>query len=134
MDFLCLPDLPLGVAGQAAMFPTDAPIRTNVRSISFRWVHTKPISSPTFSYSSPPPFQSHSNFFGIIVDCIFFFSKHVSLLKAKFSPRLKALRCVSASSWGLFKEPLFFFCIKLFFGHFSLMLHADTFLLLALVT
>ena len=32
------------------------------------------------------------------------FSKHVSSLKAKFFPHLKALRCISASSWGLSKE------------------------------
>ena len=34
------------------------------------------------------------------------FSKHVSSLKAKFFPRLKALCCISASSWGPFKESL----------------------------
>ena len=32
------------------------------------------------------------------------FSKHVSSLKARFFPRLKALRCISASSWGPSKE------------------------------
>ena len=41
------------------------------------------------------------------------FSKHVSSLKAKFFPRLKALRCISASPWG----PSLF-CTKLFFGPF----------------
>ena len=35
------------------------------------------------------------------------FSKHVSLLKAKFFPGLKTLRCISASSWGPSKEALF---------------------------
>ena len=34
------------------------------------------------------------------------FFKHVSLLKAKFFPRLKALRCSSAYSWDPSKEPL----------------------------
>ena len=34
------------------------------------------------------------------------FSRHVSSLKAKFFPRLKALRCISASSWGPSKESL----------------------------
>ena len=34
------------------------------------------------------------------------FTKHVSSLKAKFFPRLKALRCISASSWGPSKESL----------------------------
>ena len=45
-------------------------------------------------------------FLGVIFDCLFSFSKHVSLLKAKFFPRLKALRCISASSWGPSKESL----------------------------
>ena len=35
------------------------------------------------------------------------FSKHVSSLKAKFFPRLKALRCISVTSWGPYKESLF---------------------------
>ena len=39
------------------------------------------------------------------------FTKHVSSLKVKFFPRIKALRCISASSWG----PCLF-CIKLFLG------------------
>ena len=34
------------------------------------------------------------------------FSKHVFSLKAKFFPRLKALRCISASSWGSSEESL----------------------------
>ena len=34
------------------------------------------------------------------------FSKHVSSLKAKFFSRLKALRCISASSWDPSKESL----------------------------
>ena len=32
------------------------------------------------------------------------FSKHVSSLKAKFFPRLKTLRCISASSWSSSKK------------------------------
>ena len=35
-----------------------------------------------------------------------FLNMLVSLLKAKFFPRLKALRCISASSWGHSKESL----------------------------
>ena len=35
-----------------------------------------------------------------------FFSKHLSSLKAKFFQRLKALRCISASSWDPSKESL----------------------------
>ena len=61
--------------------------------------------------------------FHIIFDCTLFFSKRVSLQKAKFFPRLKALRGISASSWG----PSLF-CINHFFGSLSLMLHPDGFL------
>ena len=41
-----------------------------------------------------------STFLGITFDRTLSFSKHVSSLKAKFFPRLKTLRCISASSWG----------------------------------
>ena len=43
---------------------------------------------------------------GVTFDCTLSFTKHVSLLKAKFFPCLKALRCISASSWGPSKESL----------------------------
>ena len=52
-------------------------------------------------------FDSTSTFLGVTFDRTFTFSKHVSSLKAKFFPRLKALRCISASSWGPSKESLF---------------------------
>ena len=42
----------------------------------------------------------------VTFDRTFFFSKHVSSLKAKFFPRLKALCCIAASSWGPSKESL----------------------------
>ena len=45
-------------------------------------------------------------FLGVTFDRILSFSKHVSSLKAKFFPRLKALRCISASSWGPSEESL----------------------------
>ena len=51
-------------------------------------------------------FNSTPTFLGVIFDRTLSFSKHVSSLKAKFSPRLKALRCISASSWGPSKESL----------------------------
>ena len=47
------------------------------------------------------------NFVGVTFDRTLSFSKHVSSLKAKFFPRLKALFCISASSWGPSKESLF---------------------------
>ena len=51
-------------------------------------------------------FNPTPTFLGVTFDHTFSFSKHVSSLKAKFSPCLKALRCISASSWGPSKESL----------------------------
>ena len=45
-------------------------------------------------------------FLGVTFDCTLSFSNHVSSLKAKFFPRLKAICCISVSSWGLSKESL----------------------------
>ena len=45
-------------------------------------------------------------FLGVTFNCTFSFCKHVSSLKANFFPRLKALCCISASSWGPSKESL----------------------------
>ena len=49
-------------------------------------------------------FNPTLTFLGLTFDRTYSFSKHVSLLKVKFLPRLKALRCISASSWGPRKE------------------------------
>ena len=51
-------------------------------------------------------FNSTPTFLGVTFDRTLSFSKHVSSLKAKFFPRLKALRCISAFSWGPSKESL----------------------------
>ena len=51
-------------------------------------------------------FNPTPTFLGVTFDRTLSFTKHVSLLKAKFFPRLKALRCISASSWGHSKESL----------------------------
>ena len=51
-------------------------------------------------------FNPTPTFLGVTFDRTLFFSKHVCSLKAKFFPRLKALRCFSASSWGPCKESL----------------------------
>ena len=51
-------------------------------------------------------FNPIPTFLGVTFDRTLSFSKHVSSLKAKFFPRLKALRCISASSWGPSKESL----------------------------
>ena len=49
-------------------------------------------------------FNPTPTFLGVTFDRTHSFSRHVSSLKAKFFPRLKALRCISASSWGPSKE------------------------------
>ena len=51
-------------------------------------------------------FNPTPTFLGVTFDRTLFFSKHVSTLKTKFFPRLKALRCISASSWRPSKESL----------------------------
>ena len=51
-------------------------------------------------------FNPTPTFLGVTFDLTLFFSKHVSSLKAKFFPPLKALRCISASSWGPSRESL----------------------------
>ena len=51
-------------------------------------------------------FNPTPTFLGVTFDRTLSFSKHVSSLKAKFFPRLKALRCMSTSSWGPSKESL----------------------------
>ena len=56
--------------------------------------------------SSRLRFNPTPTFLGITFDRTLPFSKHVSSLKAKFFPSLKALRCISASSWGPSKESL----------------------------
>ena len=45
-------------------------------------------------------FNPTPTFLGVTFDRTLSFSKQVSSLKAKFFPRLKALRCISISSWG----------------------------------
>ena len=45
-------------------------------------------------------FNPTPTFIGVTFDHTFSFSKHVSLLKAKFFPHLKALCFISDSSWG----------------------------------
>ena len=51
-------------------------------------------------------FNPTPTFLGITFDRTLSFSKHVSSLKTKFFRRLKALHCMSASSWGPSKESL----------------------------
>ena len=51
-------------------------------------------------------FNPTPTFLGVTFDRTLSFSKHVSSLKAKFFPHLKALCCISALSWGPSKESL----------------------------
>ena len=51
-------------------------------------------------------FNPTPNFLGVTFDRTLSFSKHVFSLRAKFFPRLKAIRFISASSWGPSKESL----------------------------
>ena len=51
-------------------------------------------------------FNPTPTFLGVTFDRTLSFFKRVSSLKAKFFPCLKALRCISASSWGPSKESL----------------------------
>ena len=53
-------------------------------------------------------FNPTPTFYGVTFDRTLSFSKHVYSLKAKFFPRLKALRCICASSWGPSKDSLSF--------------------------
>ena len=72
-------------------------------------------------------FNPTPTFLGVTFDRTLSFSKHVSLQKAKFFTRLKALRCISASSWGPSKEILSLL-YKAFLRPYSLTLHQDDFL------
>ena len=79
----------------------------NARPPSSQWIPTKLTSSPASSYSAPTSISIQLlTFLGVTFDRTLSFSKDVSSLKAKFFPRLKALRCISASSWDPSKESL----------------------------
>ena len=75
-------------------------IRENVRPPFFQWIPTKLTTSPISSYSTPASVSTTlrlgvETFLGVTFEHTLSFSKHVSSLKAKFFPRLKALRCIS---------------------------------------
>ena len=91
-------------------------------------IHQAHLQSNLLLLGSRLCFNPTPAFLVVTFDRSLSFSKHVSSLKAKFLPRLKALHCISASSWGPSKESLSLFCINLFFGPFSHMLHPDGFL------
>ena len=78
-------------------------IRANVMPSSSQWIPIKLTSSPISTYSALASVSTQLQLFlgSPSTALTFSFSNHVSLLRAKFSHR-----CISASSWGLFKESL----------------------------
>ena len=71
-------------------------------------LHAANLHLNLFLFNSCLRFDPNPTFLGVTFDRILFFSKRVSSLQAKFFPRLKALLCISASSWGPSKESLSF--------------------------
>ena len=105
------------------------PIPANMRPPSSQWIPTKLTSSPTSRSSTPAsvsiPLQL---FLGSLSTAFLSFPKHVSSLKAKFFSRLRRY-AVSLLPNGALIRNSSLFCIKLFFGLFSLTLYPDGFLL-----
>ena len=82
-------------------------IRANVSPPSSQWdPHQANLQPNLLLLGSRLRFNPTPTFLGVTFDRTLLFSKHVSSLKAKFFPRLKALRCISASSWGPSKKSL----------------------------
>ena len=77
-----------------------------MRPPSSQWIPTKPTSHPISSYSAPASVSIPLQLFLGSPLTHSYLSKHVSSLKAKFFPPLKALHCISASSWDPSKESL----------------------------
>ena len=69
--------------------------------------HQENFQPNLFLLDSHLRFNPTPTFLGVTFDGTLSFSKHVSSLKAKFSPCHKVLRCISASSWGPSKESLY---------------------------
>ena len=90
-EYWCLPFNPRKC--EASFFLVD-PRQANLQSILL-------LLGPRLRFNPTPTFV------GVTFDRTLFFSKHVSSLKAKFFPCLKALRCISVSSWGPSKKSLF---------------------------
>ena len=89
-EYWCLPLNPRKC--EASFFSVD-PHQANLQ------LNLLLLGSPSVSTQLP-------TFLGVTFDRTLSFSKHVFLLTAKLFPRLKALRCISASSWGPSKESL----------------------------
>ena len=126
---LCL--LPSATFFMLTIWPFGPPLPRSL----LRWrlsfsqrIPTRLTSSPTFSYSAPAsvliPLQL---FLGSPSTALFFFSKHVSSLKASFS-HVSRPYTVSLLPHGAPLRSPSLFCINLFLGSFSLTLHPDGFL------
>ena len=103
-------------------------IRANARPPSSQWIPTKLTYISTLSHSAlasvliPTP-----TFLGVNFERTLSFSKHVSLLKAKFY-HVSRPYAVSLLPHGVPPKSPSLFSMKLFFGPFSLTLHPDGFL------
>ena len=80
-------------------------IRANEASFSVD-PHQANLQLHLLLFNSRLHFNPTPTFLGVTFDRTLSFSEHVSSLKAKFFPHFKALRCISASSWGPYKESL----------------------------
>ena len=110
------PSVPTAVvATQRALFRLERwseywclPINSRKWEASFFSVdpHQANLQPNLFLLGSHLHYNPTPTFLGVIFDRTLSLFKHVSLLKAKFFPRLKALRCISASSWDPSKESL----------------------------
>ena len=69
--------------------------------------HQANLQPNLFLLNSRLRFNHTPTFLGVTFDRTLSFSNHVSSLKAKFLSRLKALSCISASSRGPLRSPLF---------------------------
>ena len=81
-------------------------IQANVTSFFSVNYHQANLQPNLILFNSGLRLNPTPTFLGITFDRTLSFSKYVSSLKAKFFPRLKTLRCISASSWGPFEESL----------------------------
>ena len=88
-EYRCLPFNPRKCEASLSVDPHQANLQPNL-----------------LLFKSSLRFNPTPTFLGVIFDRTLSFSKHVSSLKAKLFPCLKALRCISAFSWSSSKESL----------------------------
>ena len=92
------------------LWSRDWLMSVNVSKCTASLFSTDPRQSKTsislFLDSSLLPFNPSPVFLGIKFDRTLSFSPHVSLVQAKAAPRIRALKAISARSWGPSKESL----------------------------